>query len=233
MRIDEIDIHKVQIMILRELLFKPNARFSDLNVTGLTNDHFTFHLERLIEENLVVKEDQRYNLTTQGKEFANRMDTDRLKMERQAKIACVIIGVRARSGVVEYLVHKRLKEPYYGFWGLAGGKMRWGEKVEEAARREFQEETGLTGDFTLKGVEHKMDFSSEGELLEDKFFMVFRVDNVAGNFIERNREGENRWFTQDEIGGLDLLFDDVPLIIDMIHRSGLSFSENSFVVKHY
>ena len=52
----EIKIHDYQILILRELLFKPGVRFSDLNKTDVTSDHFTFHVNHLIKEGLIRKE---------------------------------------------------------------------------------------------------------------------------------------------------------------------------------
>ena len=147
----DIKIHEFQISILRELLFKPEARFRDLKKVDVTNDHFTFHVNHLIKEGLIVKQNGKYSLTDQGKEFANRMDTDALKLERQAKLAIAIHAVRKNKGITEYLVHKRLKEPFYGWYGSHSGKVRWGENPLECAQREFLEEAGLTGKFTLKG----------------------------------------------------------------------------------
>ena len=80
-------LHPIQFTILKELLFKPLAKFSDLNVTSLTNDHFTFHIKRLVDLGLVIKNGHGYTLTISGKEYANRMDTQALLIEKQAKVA--------------------------------------------------------------------------------------------------------------------------------------------------
>lgn len=48
----ELKIHDAQTAILRELLFKPSASFSDMQAqTNLASDHFNFHVEgSLFEE---------------------------------------------------------------------------------------------------------------------------------------------------------------------------------------
>ena len=82
------DIHPIQGQILRELLFHPDRRFSDLAPEGVPSDQLAFHVKRLQELNLVNKLGDRYELTTAGKEFAGRFDTDGAKtmvMEKQAK----------------------------------------------------------------------------------------------------------------------------------------------------
>lgn len=75
----ELKIHDYQISILRELLFRPEARFRDLNKVDVTNDHFSFHVNHLIKEGLIKKTNGKYSLTDEGKEFANRMGKFTLK----------------------------------------------------------------------------------------------------------------------------------------------------------
>jgi predicted transcriptional regulator len=72
------NIHSAQSKILRELLFHPQAGFAELQKpTGLSSDHFNFHISRLVELGLVEKlERGTYALTSKGKEYANRLDTD-------------------------------------------------------------------------------------------------------------------------------------------------------------
>ena len=58
------------------------------------------------------------------------------------KIPVLTVDVVIRRGN-EYLFIKRAKEPYKGYWALPGGIVEYGETVEQAAKREAKEETGL------------------------------------------------------------------------------------------
>jgi len=118
--------------------------------TALTSDHFNFHIKKLVETGLVEKDSAQYRLTRRGKEYANRMDTDENEIEKQPKVSVALIVERHTDGKREFLAQQRLKQPYYGFWGRLGGKVRWGESFEEAAKRELKEETNPDGDFNLQ-----------------------------------------------------------------------------------
>lgn len=222
-------MHKIQKSILKELLFKTDARFSELNVEGLTNDHFTFHIKRLIEQGLVEKQEGgSYELTPKGKEHANRLDADskEIKIEKQAKIGGLTVAVKEKEGKTKYLIQKRLKQPFYGFHGFVTGKIKWGEKLKKGAARELKEETGLEADkLELRGVEHKLDYSKEGEVLEDKFFYIFKATELEGDFKEDFEGGENRWLTQREIKNLDKKYEDVLKILSTVKTPELEFFE--------
>lgn len=229
-----LEIHPVQANILRVLLFKPKARFSELNVAHLSTDHFTFHVKRLVEVGLIEKkEGEAYQLTIVGKEFANRFDTESVTLERQAKVGVLITGVKKEKGVYKYLVQQRLKQPYYGHYGFLTGKVKWGETVWETAARELEEETGLSGKLILVGVKHKMDYSKKEKLLEDKYFFVFRAANLKGKLIRTFQGGKNQWLTRGEITKLPDLFDGVDETIEMVNQNKFVFSETKYTVSSY
>lgn len=230
----ELEVHPAQASILKVLLFKTEARFSELNATNLTTDHFTFHLKRLVEVGLVEKTKRNtYQLTRSGKEFANRFDTEELVLERQAKVGVLVCGIRKGKSSLRYLVQQRLKQPYYGFYGFVSGKVTWGETLRETATRELKEETGLTGKLTLMGIEHKMDYSKEGRLLEDKFFFVFRASDLKGKLIRNFEGGKNQWLSEKEIFQQTNLFDDIPEILKILKQNSLLFLEAKYTVSSY
>ncbi len=230
----EIKVHSIQAQILTKLLFHPSARFAELNEQKLDTDHFNFHLQSLVKAELVEKDTSgKYKLTTEGKEFANRFDTEEKQIEKQPKVSVLIVATRQSKGKEQLLIQQRLKNPYYGYHGFIGGKVRWGETIEEAANRELREESGLSAKVTLKVVRHKMDYDKDGNLLEDKIFMQFLAENCKGELIEKFEGGENIWLTRDEIAKLPNLFPDVLRALGMMDSDSIQFLEKKFIVEGY
>lgn len=226
----EPSAHATQITILRHLLFHVQVGFTDLQrKTDLTSDHFNFHIKKLVDENYVQKLDRQYALTRKGKEYANRMDTDENEIERQPKVSVAITLERTRQdGGREFLFQQRKKNPYYDFWGRVGGKMRWGETIIEAARRELKEETGLEATFEYKLLYHKRDFDkATGDLLEDKIFLCVYATTFSGELTEEFEGGVNRWMTAEEFNAQPKRFSSVNEFQQLIDK-GAAFVERDF-----
>lgn len=217
----EPTIHEAQTLILRHLLFVPSAGFAELQKsTALTSDHFNFHIKKLVETGYVEKTGTVYRLTPRGKEYANRMDTDENEIEKQPKVSVVLVVERQNDSRREFLAQQRLKQPYYGFWGRLGGKVRWGESFEEAAARELKEETDLDADFTFKMIFRKRDYAqSDHTLLEDKVFVIMYSNNASGELMQEFEGGRNEWLTQEEFIAKEKTFESARDFIDLIDGS--------------
>ncbi|MGD8374380.1 MAG: NUDIX hydrolase [Candidatus Woesebacteria bacterium] len=229
-------MHTAQVAILRALLFAPDASFAQLQkASKLSSDHFNFHLKRMIEQDVVKKNERgNYLLTTHGKEYANRFDTDERIIEKQPKIA-VCLKIMRDDGLL--LVQQRLKHPYYGYWCRPTGKVRWGESILQTAARELMEETGLEADFVLEELYHKQDFNKEtGGLLEDKMFFMIACNNTRGDLIVEFEGGRNAWMTPEDYASQEFTFgDDSATLTDVFKHRPIDLIEarHEYLPQHY
>jgi 8-oxo-dGTP pyrophosphatase MutT (NUDIX family) len=226
----EVKIHEAQTSILRELLFVQQAGFAELQKpTGLSSDHFNFHIARLVELHLVEKVARgKYRLTHKGKEYANKLDTDNKTIERQPKVAVLLAVEREVKGEKQLLFQQRTKNPYYGYWGFPSGKIRWGETILDTAARELMEETGLQADYRITGLYHEHTFlEGEEDAVEDKMFFAVHCTHPLGELIERFEGGINKWMSVDEARQLEKRYTSFETELDMILGGRGTFVEET------
>lgn len=215
----EVKIHDAQTSILRELLFVQSAGYAQLQKpTKLTSDHFNFHISKLVALELVEKVARgQYRLTPKGKEYANKLDTDDHTIERQPKSAVILAIEQEQNGKRTFLFQERLKNPYFGFWGLPSGKIRWGETITDTAIRESEEETGLLCNWRVAGVYHEhVALQETGEFMEDKIFFVVHGTNPSGTLKQTFEGGANHWLTPTEANAKAKKFDSVMIEVEMV-----------------
>jgi ADP-ribose pyrophosphatase YjhB (NUDIX family) len=229
----EINIHDAQMVILRELLFHPSVGFAKLQkITGMSSDHFNFHLQKLVELQLVEKVSRgTYSLSPRGKEYANKLDTDSNTVERQPKSAVILVIERTVKGEKQYLLQERLKQPFYGFWGCPTGKIRWGETITQTAERELMEETNLLADHRVAGVYHELVYQQEtGEQLEDKIFFVVHCTASKGDMISEFEGGRNVWMTRSQaLAQQPKIFTSFDIEIDIVSTDKGFTDEGTFI----
>lgn len=219
------DLHKIQMQILRELIFHPNSRFTDLNTKKIDSDHFKYHLKKLVELGLIERREGRYFLTQRGKVFAGKINTEDSTMTKQAKISVLYCGIRTEKQDTEYLIQVRKKEPFYGYMGFGTGKIKYTENISETAKREMFEETGLMGEPEFIGILHFTNKIPSGELLEDRILFVFKILNPRGNLIGKTEEAESKWMTEDEVVKLNKKFPGFDSLFEKLKDGKFFFSE--------
>lgn len=230
------ELHDTQGHILKTLLLCESARFSDLRPEKMTSDHFTFHLNRMVETGIVEKlADGMYQLTLAGKEFANRFDIDSgvPKTEKQAKLTVLVAAERFVDGKREYVMQTRQKHPFFGFKGFVTGKIKIGESVVETAARELEEETGLISkEITQKSVCHERIYSLAGELLEDKYLFICVAQNISGELLHDIDGGKNDWVAEADIEKGNIFYD-IADLMPLIKTGSPAFCERTYKVGKY
>ncbi|KAM9474415.1 oxidized purine nucleoside triphosphate hydrolase-like [Salvelinus alpinus] len=132
-----------------------------------------------------------------------------------------------------------------GKWNGFGGKVQPGETIEEAARRELQEESGLTVDALDKIGNIKFEFIRETELLDAH---VFRADNYNGEPTESDDihsqshafylgpEMRPQWFDSDKIPFGQMWVDNIlwfPLMLQKKKFLGyFKFQGHDLIIDH-
>lgn len=107
------------------------------------------------------------------------------------------------------LLVKRGREPGKGLWAVPGGKVRRGEAMRAAARREVLEETGL--------VIEVGEAIWVGEHLSDDHHIVlidFEGTVTGGNLRAADDADEARWVELSEADGYPL----TPTMYELIER---------------
>lgn len=107
-------------------------------------------------------------------------------------------GLVIRRSDGKILLYKRMKAPEAGHWNIVGGKVDHMEHSADAARREAEEETGLSiGSVTLLGV-------SEQRIGADRqhwISMLYLAEDFAGEptLTEPDKLSEFGWFSPNAL----------------------------------
>jgi ADP-ribose pyrophosphatase YjhB (NUDIX family) len=223
-------------VILEKLMYSPKLRFSDMQIEDMTSKHFTYYLKKLLEDNIITKNEGLYFLTDKGKDLVARLDEADMNIEKQPKISTAVFPIRnIGKRNYEVLVNRRLKQPYYGMVGGFTGKVRFGENFEKTARRELLEEAGLTGNFTMTGIVRKFASKNEDQTcVQDQIFILFKVTRLKGNFKKKIRDQENFWVKYSDLKKRKDLFNSyMDFLEKAVHSRRLKDFEVEYVAEGY
>lgn len=219
-------IHRVQVHILYQLRHRRTARFSELmRDTDLTSDSFKYHIQRLLNEKYLVKtDDGLYELTPVGKEFANRLNEVTGLELSYPKPSMLLVVVSSRDDTPYYLIHKRTREPFFGFWGIPSGPVPSGIAMIDAASEELKKQTGIAATFEQRGMLRVTDKSEDDTLLEDKLFMLMYTEVEGCPSAHDWHGGASLWMNEQELLDMSPLFPTTKLTLKMINGH-LPFAE--------
>jgi ADP-ribose pyrophosphatase YjhB (NUDIX family) len=186
---------QLQNYILTRLKNAKALRYSEIQLKGIPNDLFNYHLQFLVKKGFIEKAEEGYALSSIGvKHIADAYplnDKDKL-IASLFKINVITIASRVRNGKIEILTQIRKVHPSYGKVGVMGGVVRKGELMEHAASRKFKEETGLEATFNILGMERRMLYVQD-KLFSDVMFPIAYTDTCSGELIADTAYGHNEW----------------------------------------
>ncbi len=122
----------------------------------------------------------------------------------------VAVGGLVKQGKEDkFLLVRRSKPPNMDSWAIPGGKVEFGETLQEALKREIMEETGLLVEPT--------ELLALIQIMKEGYHYVimdFICDIKGGSLGASSDAKEAKFFSLSEIRGLDTS----PTTLDMIER---------------
>jgi 8-oxo-dGTP diphosphatase len=128
-------------------------------------------------------------------------------------VDCVVFGLDADD--LKVLLIQRRDEPFRHQWALPGGFVRVEESVDDAARRELAEETGLTGIF----LEQLYTFGDLGRDPRERVVSVayYALAKLSDHRIRAATDAEEAgWFALDALP--TLAFDHARIVACAVER---------------
>lgn len=125
----------------------------------------------------------------------NAANYDPAKYDRPSVTVDTVIFTR-REKTLHILLIQRKGWPFAGHWAIPGGFVQMGESLEDAARRELQEETGVTGAY----LEQLQAFGDPGRDPRTRVITVAYMALIPSDTLTLRADtdaADARWFPID------------------------------------
>ncbi len=126
--------------------------------------------------------------------------------ERTEKRIIVWVGAFLKRGDGRFLLVRRSQGSSWGAaqWQLVGGKVEWGESVDQALGREIREETGGTIGARRFVDTYAVQLEAKGVLFHAVQIVYTGAYYGATVSLDDEHDGY-RWVAPDEVAGMDLI----------------------------
>lgn len=220
-------MHKIQKHILKKLLFNQQLSYAKIKPREVEGNLFTYHLGKLIKDGVVGKYLGKYSLTSKGKRYAARISLKTMRLRVQPKIVTEIV---CKNSKVEFVLYKQKRQPFIGEIGFPYGKIHLGEKIAEAAAREFKEKTGLSALLTHRGEIYSSVYE-KSELVSHMLIHVFTCSKPKGKLIEANDDGEYFWGDPSTFAQDDKLMPATKEILKLLNKNSTRLFFDEIITK--
>ncbi|MBC7564896.1 NUDIX hydrolase [Candidatus Saccharibacteria bacterium] len=163
--------HYIQKYIIDVLMYVQVARFRDLRPLKTDTNLFTYHLNSLVKNGIVVKVEGGYSLSLLGLSYVDRVSAENKVIRTQPKIITMLL-IQNSEG--DMLLQRRSKQPYINAWTLPYGKLHIDDpSVITAAKREAKEKLGLDNQEMRHIGDCYIRVKTNGEILSTTLAHIF------------------------------------------------------------
>jgi ADP-ribose pyrophosphatase YjhB (NUDIX family) len=219
-------MHPTQQHILSVLKHQSPRRYRDLKPSDVDGNTFMHHLRTLISDGLVTHENDQYSLTLPGKQLVDSWSTATYTPRQQPKIMVEVVYANEKG---EWLLVEQTTEPFRGYIGFPCGRLHISERLEAAAKRELQEQTG----FTAKKLDYygsiAMETRVEDKTINHLLTHIFRATAVTGKLIQESKVGKP-FFSSLENLHKDKIFPGLHSVIARINRTSCELTDEVFTM---
>lgn len=188
-------------------------RFSDIQKSlSITSNKLSYHLNAMIKEGLLAKDEDDYVLTKTAEE--NIPFFTQFTAQQHGVMPVVICAILHKGNI---LLINRKKRPYKGYWGMPGAAIRSTESISEAAERVTLEETGIRATFShLSAVVHER--VSENGAYKHAFLLFLAVLKPSTTNSTESDEGKLEWFKLKQIQPARIILSDYHLLKNYLDK---------------
>ncbi|MDO8507755.1 MAG: hypothetical protein Q7S53_04295 [bacterium] len=205
-------MHWIQKHILRQLATSDTLRYTDLRPDNVEGNLFMYHLNQLIADGFITKNDKNYHLSLSGKKYVSSMSLESGSVRLQPKIVVMFI---AKNKDGKYLLFKWKRQPYQNLISFPFGKIHYGKPVLDLAHKELMWKSGLTGDLKYLGDVY-VQTNENDEVVDHYLAHIFQVANIKGEIQSNGLQGKPFWGKIEDFQKDDLApgFEDLVNIIE-------------------
>jgi hypothetical protein len=205
-------MHQLQKVLLKRLTLQNKQKYGTLAAGYDFEDNIVFHLNQLLKEGLIEKENGIYAISLKGiKEIANY---EPVQLEGKGA-KTFFIGFLCQDKQENFLI-KSHPQAETNFYNLPSGKPYFGEGIAEALTRTFLFNTGLNlpgENFNFLSLHLKTIQTSQNEVLFDDAFTIYSIQISDNQKEEIKLLNSVQWMSRREIKSLPNKWPEIDICI--------------------
>jgi hypothetical protein len=191
----EVYIHNpIKRHIIGEIMKRGKLKYSELMPPDTDNVLFNYHLQHLVKNGLLCKENNIYSFTPDGWKATSHLTYEGLYFQ---KFVC-----RFRMYIIDgdkILLQQRAFSPFKGDTTGLSSKVVYGTPAKERASLRIKEKTGLTAKMEFAGTIRTIISDTDKEILDDSIYFIMYATRYTGTLLPQDDNGNPLgWYSFDE-----------------------------------
>lgn len=189
--IEEYIHNPIKRHIIGLLMKNKKLKYSELMPDDVDNVLFNYHLQHLVKNNLLDKQENYYSLSIEGLQITANVTSDGLYFP---KFVC-----RYKLYVIDgdkVLLQHRQRTPWVGDITALSSKLVQGIGIEERATFRTKEKAGIKAKMTLLGSIRTLAFNTTKDLIDDSIYFVCYSTTFTGEVKKDDDSGDPlQWYS--------------------------------------